>query len=1065
MTHSNTLECVSVYIDSTCQLKNGQEYCLTAACNGENNKTYIFTPNKGKLETLGFAIADGVVVVSDNKIPVQIFNFDCRPRMIEKKTVLGWLEPFDSGDDDVHIREIHDATSDLSDKDFLKQFELENSADKSRIENILLKYKSVFSNSNYDLGCTDIKHEINTGDAHPITLKNRRVPMAYQDKVEAMIQDMLHNGIIRESISPWCFPIVVVKKKNGDIRICVDYRKLNAVTQRPIYPIPDTKELFDTLNGNKFFSTLDLSQGYHQVPIAEKDKCKTSFATRSGQYEYNRMPFGLNGAPATFQRVMSAMLKGLSWKKCIVYLDDLLIFGKTEEQHNSRLISVLQRLSNANLKLSPKKCHFLRHQVTYLGHQISENGISTDQNKIKCIREWPIPKCVDEVHSFLGLCGYYRRFINEFSSLVSPLQKMISMKEFNWSDEQQKSFETLKTKLTEAPVLKFPTKDGYFILDTDASHKCIGAVLSQVQNGHEYVIEYASNKISKTQRKYCVTRKELLAAFTYIKQFSHYLAGKKFMLRTDHRALLWLLNWQKPNTSQYCLWKAELEFYDFEVVHREGKRHVNADAVSRIGQCQQCALKHEDPKFKTNVKVYQQSELGEEDVETDRVLLLAEMEHLYREQQADEGIKQVLSLLQQSNSERNIKSLNEEARRLWIQKDKLRCRGDILYIINGENYLIVIPQKMKQKVLSLYHDDMGHMGSNKTMSLIKERYYWPGISEDIRKYVEKCTHCLSHKNMNGRNGINEVPIITKFPFERICLDIAGPFHRTRKNNRYILGIIDHFSKYVFLIPTKNIDAPTIAEAVWKNCITKFGCPRVIQSDCGSSFMSETFKQLAKLCGSTQLFSPPYHQQSNGLIERVFQTTKQMIAAGAENSGREWDKTLPVVEMALRAAKHSETGYSPYQILFGKRMCLPHDGKNEIGDRDFFADQRSCFQKIRASMAMKNISILQKREQKYKNYYSVRFRVGDKVLIKNVSYSGNLSGHKFLSGYQVTEANGDIYRVKNTNNGNTLTRHGSHMKIDRNMETRPKNDSPRNTRNYPTRERRIPVRYGFQRGRC
>jgi len=542
----------------------------------------------------------------------------------------------------------------------------------------------------------------------------------------------------------------------------------------------------------------------------ESDKAKTAFSTRRGQWEFNRMPFGLCGAPATFQRIMNVILRDQVWRKCVIYLDDVLIFGKTIKEHNERLEEVLKQFRVSGMKLSPHKCNFLKSEVRYLGHIISNEGIATDPAKIKSITEWPVPKCVEEVHSFIGLCNYYRSFIPNFACVAEPLIRIIASKTFKWDLEQQECFARLKNMLTNAPILSLPNREGKFILDTDASNSAIGAVLSQEQDGKEKVIAYASNKLTKTQKSYCITRKELLAAYNYIKQFKHYLTGQKFTLRTDHKAIVWLLDWKKPNTSQYCLWKADLECFSFDIQHRKGANHRNADALSRQLVCEQCELQHSEPRKRRNVKLIDGHELKEASVEQDMVLATSidDDNTMIKEQLNDSDVRLIRDwmkkeMLKESEPE-DFASLSLFGRNLWRCRRFLRIRGDVLYYLSKpETYNFVVPPNMIQCVMKAFHGDFGHMGVQKCIHLIRERYFWPQMTASITEYVAKCQLCIQFKDKNGKDNA----IIQRIAsFQRVCIDICGPLtHRgTRKGNRYVLGIIDHFIKKSQKNPRKKI---------------------------------------------------------------------------------------------------------------------------------------------------------------------------------------------------------------------------------------------------------------------
>ena len=490
--------------------------------------------------------------------------------------------------------------------------------------------------------------------------------------------------------------------------MCVDYCKLNSVTKRVVYPIPATQQLLDSLSGALYFSTLDLSQGYHQIPVAEEDIQKTAFATHRGQFEYKRMPFELSTAPSTFQRLMHIVLKNENWQKCLIYLDDVLIFGQSVDEHIQRLKAVLQRIREAGLKLSPSKCFFLKKEVDYLGHVVTSAGIRTDPKKIEKVKQWPLPKTIKQLRSFLGFCGYYRRFIKQYADLARPLETLCvesapnldkSKKKHqdiseNWTSQHDSAFNSLKLALTTAPVLSYPNETGTFILDTDASNIGIGAVLSQIQNGTERVIAYESRKLTKPERRYCVTRKELLAVYSFVKHFHHYLFGRAFQVRTDHKALLWMLNWRKPNTSQYCLWKAELEMYEMDVTYRPGKQHTNADALSRLPNCQQCELKHENPVSRRYVKVFASaaSTEGEEELNEPLVMQVTTgpicPSHWSFKEDPELGIMVALmraGKLSQDFTPHAVRIGNSTVKHLWNNRGQLRILGDALYLPKASN--------------------------------------------------------------------------------------------------------------------------------------------------------------------------------------------------------------------------------------------------------------------------------------------------------------------------------------------------------------------------------------------
>ena len=461
--------------------------------------------------------------------------------------------------------------------------------EKTEFRQMLSRNRSVFKLDSEPLGKTELaKHEIRTTTQEPIRQRPRRFPLNKRMEGQEQVEAMLKDGIIEPSSSPWASPVVLVRKKDNSLRFCVDYRKLNEVTVKDSYPLPRIDDSLDALVGAKYFSTLDLASGYWQVGMSEDAKLKSAFATSGGGlYQFCVMPFGLANAPSTFERLMEKVLAGLQWQICLVYLDDIIVYSKDVATHLERLDIIFGKLRSAGLKLKPKKCHLLRESVLYLGHVVSGGGVHTDPDKVKAVSEWGAPKDLTDVRSFLGLCSYYRRFIPQFSTVAKPLTLLTEKgQEFRWGPEQEEAWNDLKGHLLSAPILANPNPDQEFILDTDASAYGIGAVLSQVQDGKERVIAYASRSLSKPERRYCVTRRELLAVVYFSKYFRHYLYGRKFTIRTDHGALRWLTNFQDPQ-GQVAWWLEVLGTYDYEIQHRAGIRHNNADALSR-GPCRQC---------------------------------------------------------------------------------------------------------------------------------------------------------------------------------------------------------------------------------------------------------------------------------------------------------------------------------------------------------------------------------------------------------------------------------------------------------------------------------------------
>lgn len=447
-------------------------------------------------------------------------------------------------------------------------------------------YAHVFSKGEFDIGRTHIlEHTIDTGDHRPIKQPLRRHPAAHLPIIDQHVEDMLRNDIIEPAASPWCSNVVLIKKKDNTLRFCIDYRALNACTYRDNFPLARIDACLEALGGSKFYSTMDLRSGYWQTVITESDRDKTSFCTRKGQWRFKVLSFGLCNAPSQFARIMELVLSGLTYESCLVYLDDVCVYGPSLLIHTQRLEAVLKRLEQANLKLKASKCSLFQRKAFFLSHVADEQGIHCDPRKVEDIVSWPVPRNLTEVKSFVGLASYYRSFIRGFADLARPLNEL-SRKgtKFVWGDRQLQAFEALKSCLVSAPVLAPPRDEGTYVLDTDASDVAVGYVLQQEQEGQLRVIAYASKALSDTERRYCTTRKELLAVVYGLKRFRQHLLGRDFVIRTDHAALAYLLKTPEP-LGQQGRWLDLISEYSFTLRHRPGISGQNADSMSRRPPC------------------------------------------------------------------------------------------------------------------------------------------------------------------------------------------------------------------------------------------------------------------------------------------------------------------------------------------------------------------------------------------------------------------------------------------------------------------------------------------------
>ena len=885
-------------------------------------------------------VARTVVQGQGMKIPIEVMNPTNENAYLYPKTHVGIVTRVN----DVALEQEDSPLSEFPEEISKLEDEIDvplTTFQKAQVHELLENNLDVFTLPNQPKGRTDwVRHEIHVETKVPIKQAVRRPPIHLREAAEDEVKKMLKDNIIEPSSSPWASPVVLVRKKDGTLRYCIDYRKLNAVTIKDSYPLPRIDDSLDTLRRAKYFSTLDLASGYWQIELSEDAKQKSAFCTTTGLYQFRVMPFGLTNAPATFQRLMERVLAGLQWKICLVYIDDIIIFSSTIDDHLKQLNEVFSRLKAAGLKLKPKKCHLFKSKVQYLGHVVSESGIETDPEKIEAIKKWDRPTNVSEVRSFLGICSYYRRFVPEFATIARPLIKMTEKTtQFEWTDEQEEAWLILKDKLTSPPILVYPDPDVPFILDTDASDFGIGAVLSQVQDGEERVVAYGSRALSKQERRYCVTRRELLAVVYFTKYFRHYLVGKRFTLRTDHASLKWVRSFKEPE-GQVARWLEILDAYDFELIHRPGIKHGNADALSR-GPCTQCGGDHDSIKIKRgrhktaeSVKPVQtrKQRCQQPKAATWVNQFTFDLSDLQTAQDRDPVLSRVKTWVQ-AEKRPNFDDISLEGRDMkfyWGQFQSLQLRDGILVRelereLFGPKYQILVPLSMREQVLKECHEarTAGHLGRNKTTANVKRRFLWPGMRTDADVHVKTCELCSKYKTSGKTRRARMKTFQVGEPAERLCIDIVGAFPETPDGNKYCLVVTDCFTKFVEIFPMKNQEAETVAAVVVREYVSRYGAPREIHTDQGRQFEAALFQQMCELLGITKTRTTSFHPQSDGQSERNIKTLVKMLAIAADQKP-DWDAHLPFISMAYRATPQESSGFSPNFLMFGRELAMPVD---------------------------------------------------------------------------------------------------------------------------------------------
>ena len=773
-----------------------------------------------------------------------------------------------------------------------------------KLEQLIRENADVFALDPSELGSTDlVVHSIDTGSHPPIRQLPRRMPFSLRHKVTELIQEMLDNHVIESSKSPWASPVVLVRKKDKSIRFCVDYRKLNSMTKLDVFPLPRIDDTLDLLSQNKFFSTLDLASGYWQVKVEPKSREKTAFVTSSGLYEFVSMPFGLCNAPATFQRLMEVVMQGLARECCMVYLDDILVMGRTFEEHLENLQKVFSRLRKAKLTLKPRKCLFVRNEVEYLGHIVSKDGVAADPSKIRAVREFPRPTDVKSLRSFLGLASYYRRFIPQFSKIAGPLFALTrNGVAFDWTDSCEATFKHLKQLLTQSPVLAFPNFEKDFLLETNASTSGLGAVLAQKHDGKVRPIAYASRTLQVHEKNYGISELEALGVVWAIKHFRHYLYGHHCDVYTDHVALKSLLNTPQPS-GKLARWGMAIQELDLQILHRSGKKNSNADALSRY------PLSTEETPDPAPFGI----------LAAITPVLEVEDSPFPKLQREDADLAEIIDYLETGTLPTDQKRAREVALvgSQYVLKD-----GTLYHLERDKTLRVVPPTSARRKLFDEAHAGAfgGHLRAGKIHSELGRHYWWPKMRADIFHWTRACLTCATRQPGRAvKAPLTPIPVAGAF--DRVGVDIIQ-YPTSNHGNKYAVVFVDYLTKWpeVFAVPDQT--AHTTAELLVKQIISRHGVPAELLSDRGANFLSGLIEEVCELMGIHRLNTTAYHPQTDGLVERFNCTLTSMLAKTVAANGADWDEKLPYVLFAYRAAAQESSQESPFFLMYGRDPRLP-----------------------------------------------------------------------------------------------------------------------------------------------
>lgn len=883
--------------------------------------------------------------------------------------------------------------------------------ERTLMESVIHKYSDIFYLEGDNLGFTDIiEHRIDLEPGKgPVHAQPYKIPHSYKPEVKRQIREMLDQNIIRPSISPYNAPIVVVRKKgldkngNPKLRICLDFRRLNDVTISDAYPLPNINEFLLELRGANYISIVDLAKGFHQVKVKEEDAHKTAFSFDYGHYEFIRMPFGLKNSPATFQRGLDRALINTQGINAFCYIDDAIVVSDDLETHQLKLEGVFDRFRRHNLKLQTEKCQFLKQEVTYVGHQISKQGIAPDPARYERVKNFTIPTTTKHIKQFLGLCNQYRKFVENYAAISEPLNNFVKGSEgigrigrkIMWNHDADVAFKTLKEKLSTTPILRFPDFNKPFKLETDASLTAIGGILSN--DGTDGAIQYISRTLKPAEKNYSTTERELLAIIFALEQTRHIVLGYRVKIVTDHKALTYIMNIKETN-SRLIRWKLTLAEFDHEIVFRPGKEHSGADALSRLQVTEgnsQCG----------NIDIITRS--GRE---------------IQKEPNNKKKTKNQHPTIQSDNTPPNCENRDIGSQNPQIQfREENKNNSDVTQTnfenidiegLLGDDLITLTNPKEIEEVIKASHDSPlgGHQGIIRTYKRIQRQFRWDNMMKDIENYIRKCERCQKNKTTIYTRQNLCITDTAQRPFEKCYLDIVGPLIMSNSGNKYILTFEDNLTKFMDCYPMPNQEANTVARVFYDEIISRYRIPEVLLTDQGANFTSDVFKRVCKLLKIKKIQTTAYRPQSNGALERSHRSLVEYLKNFVGSKPQDWDTWLRQAVHVHNNYPHTSTKLTPMDCLFGFTAELPTSIKNRVDPcynfQDYYYELRH---KLQVTYKYARENIIKSKEQSKKQYdkhtNNKTFNVGEKVLLQN-----KIKQHKFSENwsgpFEVISQDGD-----------------------------------------------------------
>ena len=836
--------------------------------------------------------------------------------------------------------------------------------------------------------------------------------------------------MIVRSVSPWASPIVVVPKRTAlgeppKWRLCVDYRALNSLLLPvkkafskakgilTLVPLPKIDEIYARLKGSNIYSTFDMRSGYYHMVLSEKSRLKSAFVSSFGKWEFKRCPFGLAQAPAYFQRLVNEVLSGLTF--AFSYLDDILVYSPDMETHLEHLRQLFMKLREANLKLKEVKCNFLKKHIQYLGHIVSGEGITPMPEKIACSKEMPPPKTPKEVKQFLGLTGYYRKFIPRFSDLARPLN-ILTRKgiPFEWTPICQESFELLKASLMTEPILTYPDPNHPYVLFTDASKYAWACVLTQEKTHHIegkevtilHPITYMSGLFHGSQMNWACLTKEAYAIYMSIKKLAYYLEDADITLRSDHLPLKKFLVKNTLN-SKVNNWAIEISPFHITFEYIKGIKNTLADTMSRLIDIDPQIQQDSEPEgYKFRYYTF-------------NTLPAMEVSNIdTTKETSSENGKDVI--------ENNVRLPLTDDMLSNLQLQDMFCSHIITQIEKGN--INEGPRALAGQILKMAHVDLGHNGIHQTYMLLKRLYYWKGLKPSVVKHIQRCYHCQRRNKQVVKYATLHFNVVT-FPMQFISMDLIGEFHPpTSKGKRYALTIICMLTGYVFCIPLKTKTTEEVLQAYIDNVYSKFGGSLKILSDNGTEFKNKIFEQIAKELGVVyKLYTPPYYPASNGRIQGFHAFLKSCISKHI-SSQLEWDDLVPLACAVYNFIRNEHLKESPFFLMFGRDLVLPLNTLLEPKIRYMGNDVNIISLETMKNLyeiTTTNLKLAQEKGDPQEQSPPTKLQPGDTVLIQN--HNKRPLEPKFVGDFRVVSLKGNQVEIQPAVGGPTEMKHVKHIK--------------------------------------